>query len=195
MSILRSSAALALPALLALSYFAVRTRPVVDAGTAPHLELEDVVQRARVALVGTVQSALSRRAADGLIETEYRLAVEERFVGDGGAVESVVLPGGVLADGRGLVLPGVPQLAVGEEVVLFLSERDPASGRRMSVGLEQGRYRLVLGPDGVRRAIGAGPSYALDSGGAPHDAVVSQSYQALRARIEAALQNAPKESR
>jgi hypothetical protein len=92
-------------------------------------------------------------------------------------------------------LPGVPQLAVGEEVVLFLSERDARSGRHMPVGLEQGRYRLVLGTDGVRRAIGAGPSYALDVSGAPHDAAVSQSYQSLRARIEAALQSAPKESR
>jgi hypothetical protein len=195
MSILRSSAALALPALLAFSYLAVHTRAVVDAGTAPHLELEDVVRHARIAFVGTVQSALARQAADGLIETEYSLAVEQRFVGDGGPSQTVVLPGGVLADGRGLVLPGVPQLAVGEEVVLFLSERDARSGRHMPVGLEQGRYRLVLGTDGVRRAIGAGPSYALDVSGAPHDAAVSQSYQSLRARIEAALQSAPKESR
>ena len=195
MSIRRSSAALLLPALLAFSLFAIRSRTVVDAGTAPHLELEEVVQHARVALVGTVQSALARRAADGMIETEYRLAVEQRFVGDGGASETVVFPGGVLADGSGLVLPGVPQLAVGEEVVLFLSDRDAQSGRRMPVGLEQGRYRLVLGADGVRRALGAGPSYALDASGAPHDAIVSQSYQTLRTRIEAALQDAPKEQR
>jgi hypothetical protein len=195
MSTLRSSAALVLSALLVFSLIAVRSRTVVDAGTAPHLELEEVVQRARSVLVGTVQSAVARRATDGLIETEYRLAVEQRFVGDGGASETVVFPGGVLADGSGLVLPGVPELAVGEEVVLFLSDRDAHSGRRMPVGLEQGRYRIVQGADGVRRAIGAGPSYALDTSGAPHDAIVSQSYQTLRARIEAALQNAPKESR
>lgn len=195
MSILRSSAALVLPALIVLSSFAVRSCTVVDAGTAPRLELEEVVQRAHSALVGTVQSAVARRAVDGLIETEYRLAVEQRFVGDGGASETVVFPGGVLPDGSGLVLPGVPELVVGEEVVLFLSDRDARSGRRMPVGLEQGRYRLVQGPDGVRRAIGAGPSYALDTSAAPHAAVVSLSYQALRARIEAALQSAPKESR
>jgi len=189
MSTLRFAAALALPALLALSLAVRRPAASVEAGTAPFLALEDVVGAAEVAVVGTVVTARARLASDGLIETEYVLDLEERLVGDGGPTETVVLPGGVLPDGRGLVLPGVPAPRVGDETVLFLSARDARTGRRMTVGLEQGRYRLVRDREGRRVALGLGPAFASDeSGERGHQAFTAMPYQELRARVEAALQ-------
>jgi hypothetical protein len=64
----------------------------------------------------------------------------------------VRLPGGVLPDGRGLVLPGMPRLVQGEEVLLFLS-REGKTGLRLPVGLAQGRLRIERAPDGTRRLV------------------------------------------
>ena len=89
-------------------------------------------------------------------------------------MEAVRLPGGILADGRGLAIPGLPVLRPGEDVFLFLGPAGPG-GRRMTTGLSQGKYRIASDGRGGRFAVRAG-----GAGGA------SVEYAEMVARLSAA---------
>lgn len=112
------------------------------AGTAIRMDLQDLVDRAGLAVEARVLSARPAVAANGLPVTEYVLAIEQTFWGRPEPVRTVRLPGGPLGDGREMVIPGVPRLEVGEQALLFLSDEGPA-GFSMPVGLSQGHFRLV----------------------------------------------------
>ncbi len=76
-----------------------------------------------------------------MIETEYLLDVDRTFEGTDQLTQTVRLPGVVLPTGTGLLLPGMPSLVPGEDVILFLTEASD-SGLRMPVGLAQGKLRV-----------------------------------------------------
>jgi hypothetical protein len=181
--------------LLLFRYDGAADRADLRAATAEPLDLMGLVERAELCVRGTVVEAVGRSGADGVIETVYRLRVDERLIGSGSDIETFSLPGGVLEDGSGMVIPGLGSMGVGEEVLLFLTGSDQRTGRRMPVGLEQGRYKIVSGPDGRRLAIGGGARSEFE-GDAPavmgHARVLE--FQELRARIEACLQRRPQES-
>jgi hypothetical protein len=113
----------------------------VEAGTAQKLEIEQLVGECDQALEGRVQHIRVVEAGPKRIETEVTLTVSRRFWGTGGTEFVLRMPGGVLPDGRGLVLPGLPRFAEGEELLLFLSA-ECRNGTRMPVGLAQGRFRI-----------------------------------------------------
>jgi len=117
------------------------TSPCVEAGTAQKLEIENLVGQCDQALEGRVQHIRVVEAGQKRIETEITLSVSRRFWGTGANEFVVRVPGGVLPDGRGLVLPGMPRFAEGEELLLFLSA-ESRSGTRVPVGLAQGRFRV-----------------------------------------------------
>lgn len=118
----------------------------VSAGTALRLDTAELTRRAELILEGRVLQARPVEHA-GMIETEYLLQVERTFRGEDQAFRTLRLPGGVLPDGRGMVLAGVPELVPGELALLFLSRE--SKGVRMPVGLSQGKFRVVdRGPAG-----------------------------------------------
>jgi len=121
----------------------------VHAGTALELDIEGLSQRADLILEGRVLSSRGRLSARGLIETEYVLAVDRTLWGPERSTRVIRLPGGVLPDGRGLMLPGMPRITPGEDVLLFLTGPSP-DGMRMPVGLAQGKFRRVLDRSGAR---------------------------------------------
>jgi hypothetical protein len=116
------------------------------------MDTNELVESAALVIEGRVLSVKGVETKDGMIETEYELLVERTFEGVDLVERTVRIPGGLLADGRGLLLAGLPRLGVGEETLLFLSETS-ASGVRMPVGLSQGRYRIVRNLDGSRVAV------------------------------------------
>jgi len=124
----------------------------VLAGTARRMELSQLVDAADLIVEGEVLSERSRVNASGLIETEYVLRVDRTFYGEPLDLRIVRMPGGVLPDGRGLMLAGMPELERGEDVLLFLSAAG-STGMRMPVGLAQGKLRVVAGEKGVRRLV------------------------------------------
>ncbi len=126
--------------------------PGVRAGTALRMDVPDLVEAADLVVEGRVLAARAVETASGLVETEYELLVDRTFRGAPVATRTLRLPGGVLDDGRGMVLAGVPRLLEGEDALLFLSA--PGSrGVRMPVGLAQGRYRVLTRLDGSRVAV------------------------------------------
>ena len=113
----------------------------VEAGTAQKLEIENLVGQCDQGFEGRVQHIRVVEAGQKRIETEVTFSVSRRFWGAGGSELVVRMPGGVLPDGRGLVLPGLPRFREGEELLLFLSA-ESRTGTRVPVGLAQGRFRI-----------------------------------------------------
>ncbi len=78
---------------------------------------------------------------DGIF-TQTRFRALEVIKGQVNSEMILVLPGGEW-EGQRLYVPGVPQFAVGEETVLFLSRTDDF-GFPWPVGLAQGCYRVQV---------------------------------------------------
>jgi hypothetical protein len=129
----------------------VGSRRALEAGTALRVNLEGLVDRSELVLEGRILSAVSR-PAPGRIETVYELEIKRTFLGEERARRTVVMPGGVLPDGTGMILPGVPRLRVGEDAILFLSA-ESAGGMRVTVGLSQGRFQVETPIDGRRFVV------------------------------------------
>lgn len=131
-------------AALCLIGFAVpeSTRPVV-AGTALRLTLPELTARADTVFEGRVLAVRYGRAASGLVYTDYDVSVSRALVGAELGHTTVRLPGGLLLEeGIGLVVPGLPTLALGEDVLLFLTAPE-GENLRMPIGLSQGKFRVV----------------------------------------------------
>lgn len=147
--------ALSVLALLCATSFAAvlnNRGSAVEAGTARRMSVAAMVDAADLVVQGRVIHSEARIGARGLIETEYTLAVARTFWGEPLDQRSVTLPGGVLSDGRGLVLAGMPALRTDEEVLLFLS-RASSSGIRMPIGLAQGKFAVERTEEGALRLV------------------------------------------
>lgn len=138
-------------------------------------------------LEGRVLATRSLEDARGRIVTDHEVQVARTFTGEHRERRTVRLPGGMLASGRGLMVPGMPTLVPGERVILALSEAN-SQGMRLTTGLAQGKFQLVTGHDGnpvaVRGGVGGtfiGPGGLEEAGGAE-----SMPYAELVARLEAA---------
>lgn len=156
------------------------------AGTVQRFGLADLAERADLAFEGHVLSVRVLEPAPGRIETEYTLREDRAFVGEPCGLRVVRIPGGVLPDGRGMVIAGLPRMDVGEDVVLFLS-RESTRGVRMPVGLAQGKLR-VAGQGSARRLIG--DAVGLDFVGQAPTAIpvgAGIEYVAALAEIESGL--------
>jgi len=121
----------------------------VGAGTTLRLDIPELVAEADLVFEGRVLEARTYLEDSGRIETEYTFLVDRTMWGEDQVERSVVLPGGVLEDGRGLVISGMPSVRAGEDVLVFLSEAGD-TGVRMPVGLSQGKFRVETSLQGGR---------------------------------------------
>lgn len=179
----------------ALALLALQRTTHVRAGTVQRLGLADLAERADLSFEGRVLSVRVLEPAPGRIETEYTLREDVAHVGAPCPLRVVRLPGGVLPDGRGLAIAGMPTLAAGDDVLLFLS-REGSRGTRMPVGLAQGALRIVTLPTGARRLVGS--SAGLDFVGDAPTAVPSGpgiDYVAGQAEIASGVAARPAEVR
>lgn len=136
-------------AILCCALLVARPLSTADAGTALALEVADLAERADLVVEGRVIDARSETTDSGLIVTEWELSVTRSFHGDdSGPNVSVRLPGGVVGD-VGMLVPGMPEIVVGEEVLLFTTGEGHA-GFRMPIGLAQGKFRVVTDLSGAR---------------------------------------------
>ena len=113
----------------------------------------DLIVHARVARVDTRQAPGTLR-----VERVVTLAVVRALKGSPGEALQLVLPGGTFGRYR-TVVPGVPEIAEGEEAVLFL--RPSPTGATHLVGFSQGVLRVRIDPiDGA--ADGRRPRHVGD---------------------------------
>jgi hypothetical protein len=134
-----------------LALLLARAAPV-DAGTALKLDVPGLVSQAELAFEGRVLAARTTCDARGLVSTEYTVSVHRTYWGEPFGTRVFSLPGGVLPDGSGLVLAGMPRIDVGEDVLLFLSAAS-ANGLRMPVGLAQGKFKIVRDAQGLASLV------------------------------------------
>ena len=127
-------------AVLAVVYLPFSS-PSVEAGTARRMDVTALLDASDIVFQGTVLTARTGLGAHDLIETEYVFQVQRTYWGQALDTRMVKLPGGVLPDGRGLILAGMPKLTVGEEVLIFLS-KSSGGGMRMPIGLAQGKFTV-----------------------------------------------------
>lgn len=160
-------------------------------GTAARVELEELVGQCDQALEGRVERVRVLECGPKRIETELTLSVARRFWGQGSGELVVRIPGGVLPDGRGLVLAGLPRFEEGEELILFLSA-ESRRGTRMPVGLAQGRLRVERRADGTKSIVREASDLELiDPRSGRRSAAPARTrleYEPTLARIQAAVE-------
>jgi hypothetical protein len=168
--------------LLALAFSAREA----TAGTAVRLDVPGLVHASELVLEGRILAA-EPLEADGLLTTEYLIAVERTWKGPHEATRAVRLPGGLRADGSGLLIPGMPALSSGEEVLLFLGP-ESRNGARLPTGLSQGKFTLERLGDGSKRLARDTSALELVTDGELASGQRSRvQYAELLASLEAAL--------
>jgi hypothetical protein len=114
--------------------------------TLEKLSLEEMIDASTLVVRGTVSAAKAARSGS-VIQTEYRVAVDEVLKADAASGQdpaasgelTVSLPGGE-AGGVRQTLAGVPSLRSGEQYVFFLWRA--RSGRLLLVGMSQGLLKI-----------------------------------------------------
>lgn len=185
----RLAAGLAVLAVIPMAVSRGRSAPA-EAGTAVRMGTEDLVLAADLVLEARVVALRALTNPNGRIDTAYTLAVERTFLGAHEPTRVVRIPGGVLADGRGMIVPGLAGLALGEDVILMLSPAS-ADGARMPIGLAQGEFRIVTDRFGERVAVRPNADLALANGFTgvvqPAEGASLVDYAELIAMIESAV--------
>lgn len=143
-SLLAALAASSIVAVLAC----VHARPC-DATQVVRLSLGEAAARADLVVEARVLAKSARIGPRKRVETEYVLRVDRALFGAPASAALVRVPGGVLPDGSGMLVPGMPSFAVGDDVVLMLG-REQEGGMRVPVGLAQGALRVARDARGER---------------------------------------------
>lgn len=99
-------------------------------------------------------------AADGDSETRYRLRVIEYLKGAGAAEVELAMPGTFDAPSLNFIVPGVPRLRAGGQLLLFYSQRGDGvlQAQQLSLGVF-GRVRADNGQDYYVRALESARQY------------------------------------
>jgi hypothetical protein len=163
---------------------------LVFAGTAIKLDTQALVDRSEWVIEGRVLSVRVIVGPSGRPETEYSVSVDVPYWGGPEGLRVFRFPGGVLPDGSGMVVPGLPVLREGEDVILFLTAESRA-GWRMPVGLSQAKYRRLRDAHGRDVVVREHADLKLldTSTGQVQNAAATErkGYAELRAEIEAAV--------
>ena len=126
------------------------------------VEFGEMVQGSQLVVHGRVVDVHSQQTGDRRsIETLVTVTVSDALKGRPGDTVSFRLPGGDVGRYRRVVV-GVPRLAAGDDVIVFL--RGSAPALPTIFGLSQGLYRVLRTADG--RAIVAPPPLMAPAAGA-----------------------------
>jgi hypothetical protein len=163
---------------------AIAVSTVSSGATLQQLSMDQMSQAATsIVRARVTASSTSIYASPGspTIYTHYILSVSEVWKGPGAA--EVVLPGGDF-NGQKQSFPGVPELRVGGEYVLFLW-KSPSTGIVHTIGLTQGIFEVSARADGSvlasRRQSG---ELMLDrSGNRVSDQAVSMKLADMKTRV------------
>lgn len=155
--------------------------------TVERLDLAGLFARSELVLDARVATVRVERDPRQRPETIYELATERTFFGAVQPTHTLRVLGGVLADGSGLTIPGLPRLARGERALVFLTPTS-TSGQRTFVGLAQGRLRVVHDAQGapmLERDLDGVATIDPGSGAiAPAPSASTLDYAAVAARLD-----------
>jgi hypothetical protein len=126
------------------------------------VEFGEMVQGSQLVVYGRVVDVRSQQAGDRRsIETVVTMEVTQALKGQPGETVTFRLPGGEVGRYRRVIV-GVPRLASGDDVIVFL--RGAAPALPTVFGLSQGLYRVARAADG--RALVAPAVFTAPAAGA-----------------------------
>lgn len=114
------------------------------------LSVEQMVSQSDLITIGSCVDARSTWVGRNLV-TIATISVREALKGDPSASVTVVLPGGVDANRKipiAMTYPGGPRIALGEDVLLFLTSDDEVGGGYTIAGFSQGKFSIVKDESG-----------------------------------------------
>jgi hypothetical protein len=124
----------------------------LGAGTAVRFDVTGLVDEADLVFEGRVLSLRPMTDAKGRVLTEVFVSVQQTWWGTPYGTQVFRVPGGILPDGSGMLIPGMPTFSQGEDAIFFLSQQGK-SGIRVPVGLAQGKMTVTVGANGERRLV------------------------------------------
>src|SRR5256885_4324279 len=159
--------------LVALAALALVLAQAASATTVQKLTLQELTKKANSIVVGRVQDAVSSwDAAKKEIYTFYTVSVSQPVKGSkAGETITIRQLGGTVGNIASIV-PGMPSFKKGEEVVLFLTQKD-AAGYPWVMGLQQGKYTVTTASDGTKMVRNDLAGTELVKNGQKVDAVVA----------------------
>lgn len=113
---------------------------------------EELVAKSNAIMTGTVEGSYVREQ-NNTIETFYEIRVERAIKGGPkrGELVTIVSPGGVIEEQRGLIVPGAARYEQGEHVLIFLTRDE--RGRWQTTDLTLGRFQFVTSTAGERLLV------------------------------------------
>ncbi|MGE5174979.1 MAG: hypothetical protein ACM3JJ_01280 [Hyphomicrobiales bacterium] len=134
----------------ALAVTALAFAATASATTVLKLSLKDLAKKSDAIVLARVEDQVSRYEANKEIFTYYTLRVLEPVKGAKNEQSIVVRQIGGIVDNIASVVPGTPRFQNGEEVVVFLTQKD-ATGYPWVMGLQQGKYTVFQDEKGQKR--------------------------------------------
>ena len=112
--------------------------------------LQELTKKSDSIVMARVDDAYSSwDAAHKEIYTFYTLSVLQPVKGNKGGTTVTLRELGGTVDNVMSIVPGMPSFKKGEEVVVFLTQKD-AAGYPWVMGLQQGKYTVSTGKNGVK---------------------------------------------
>ena len=141
-------------AILALLLFSA----AATATTVQKFSLQDLTHKSAAIVMARVDDAyISWDPAHKEIYSFYTLTILDHVKGMKGETSLTLRQLGGVVNGIESIVPGMPSFKKGEEVVVFLTQKD-AAGYPWVMGLQQGKYTVVTdehGKKSVRNELGA----------------------------------------
>jgi len=136
-------------AVVVFATFALAGASTAGATTVMKLSLKDLAKKSDTIVRATVVDETARYDANKEIYTYFTLRVLEPVKGSGkDQVITIRQIGGVVGTIASIV-PGTPSFRKGEEVVVFLTQKD-AAGYPWVMGLQQGKFTVIADENGQK---------------------------------------------
>ena len=136
-------------AMVVFATFALAGASTAGATTVMKLSLKDLAKKSDTIVRATVVDETARYDANKEIYTYFTLRVLEPVKGSGkDQVITIRQIGGVVGTIASIV-PGTPSFRKGEEVVVFLTQKD-AAGYPWVMGLQQGKFTVIADENGQK---------------------------------------------
>jgi len=137
-------------AALALAVTAFAFAATASATSVVKLSLKDLAKKSDAIVLARVDDQYSRYEQNKEIFTYYTLHVLEPVKGAKNEQTITIRQIGGIVDNIASIVPGTPRFTNGEEVVVFLTQKD-ATGYPWVMGLQQGKYSVYQDEKGQKR--------------------------------------------
>jgi hypothetical protein len=137
-------------AMVAIAAFALMGASTATATTVLKLSMKDLARKSDAVVLARVEDEVARYDTDKEIYTYITLRVLDPVKNSRKDDQITIRQLGGVVDHIASIVPGMPTFQKGEEVVVFLTQKDRA-GYPWVMGLQQGKYSVRTDANGAQR--------------------------------------------